>query len=145
MTLKRFGKFMSNIYPSWIGITTSERNQEAALYPEELTSALLIQRLSQVHLHMITGVFNNFSQSVSLFRPYPLHCSASLTIVFFTGLQQISIQSILRQCVFWQIILSIDERNLVQFNHILRFHSNHVSFRVVKLANQSIQMLNPSC
>ena len=31
-------------------ITTSERNQEAALCPQELTLALLSQRLSQVHL-----------------------------------------------------------------------------------------------
>ena len=30
--------------------TTSERNQEATLYPQVLTSALLSQRLSQVHL-----------------------------------------------------------------------------------------------
>ena len=35
----------SNIYPSWIDITTSERNQEAALCLQELTSALPPQRL----------------------------------------------------------------------------------------------------
>ena len=34
----------------WINITNSECNQEATLYPQELTSALLIQKLSQVHL-----------------------------------------------------------------------------------------------
>ena len=39
-----------NIYPSWINITTSERNQEAALYPQVSTLALLSQRPSQVHL-----------------------------------------------------------------------------------------------
>ena len=36
--------------PSWIDITTSEHNQEATLHLQELTSALLIQRLFQVHL-----------------------------------------------------------------------------------------------
>ena len=41
----------SNIYPTGINITIPERNQEAALYPQELTSALLIQKLSRVHLH----------------------------------------------------------------------------------------------
>ena len=40
---------MSNIYPSWINITIPEHNQEATLHPQELTSALLIQMLSQVH------------------------------------------------------------------------------------------------
>ena len=39
-----------DIYPSWINITSPERNQEATLYPQELTSALLIQMLSWVHL-----------------------------------------------------------------------------------------------
>ena len=39
-----------NIYPSWINITTSEHNQEVALYPQVSTSTLLSQRLSQVHL-----------------------------------------------------------------------------------------------
>ena len=34
----------------WISITTSEHNQEATLYLQKLTSAYLIQRLSQVHL-----------------------------------------------------------------------------------------------
>ena len=39
-----------NIYPTWIDITTSEHNQEATLCFQGLTSALLIQRVSQDHL-----------------------------------------------------------------------------------------------
>ena len=39
-----------NIYFSCINITTSERNQEATLYPQELTLTLPSQRLSQVFL-----------------------------------------------------------------------------------------------
>ena len=39
-----------NIYPSFINITTSEHNPEAALCLQELTSALPSQRLSQAHL-----------------------------------------------------------------------------------------------
>ena len=41
---------ISIIYPTWIDITTSERNQEAPLYLQVSTSALLIQMPSQVHL-----------------------------------------------------------------------------------------------
>ena len=37
-----------NIYLSQISITNSERNQEVTLCLQELTSALLIQKLSQV-------------------------------------------------------------------------------------------------
>ena len=75
-----------NIYPSWIDITTSEHNQEVALCLQELTSALPSQRLSQVHLlgstSPITRVFHNFSQSVSLLRPYPIQCSFMLVVMF---------------------------------------------------------------
>ena len=39
-----------NIYPTGINITNSERNQEATLCLQELTSALLIQMLSQAQL-----------------------------------------------------------------------------------------------
>ena len=42
-------KSSNDIYPSWINIPIPECNQEAALYPQELTSALLIQMLSWVH------------------------------------------------------------------------------------------------
>ena len=41
---------ISNIYPSWIDITNSERSQEATLCLQGLTSALLIQMASQIHL-----------------------------------------------------------------------------------------------
>ena len=40
----------NNIYPTGINITIPERNQEATLYPQELTSTLLIQMLFQFHL-----------------------------------------------------------------------------------------------
>ena len=36
----------SNIYPTGIDITRPEHNQEVTLYPQELTSTLLIQKLS---------------------------------------------------------------------------------------------------
>ena len=38
--LNEAGEFTSNIYPSRIDITTFECNQEATLYPQELTSTL---------------------------------------------------------------------------------------------------------
>ena len=41
-------KSSDNIYPTGIHITIPEHNREATLYPQELTSALLIQILSQV-------------------------------------------------------------------------------------------------
>ena len=40
----------SNIYPSWIDITTFGRNLEATLCLRELTSARLIKRVIQVHM-----------------------------------------------------------------------------------------------
>ena len=43
MMLKGSKESISNIYPTWINITNSEHNQEAALYPQVSTSALLIQ------------------------------------------------------------------------------------------------------
>ena len=46
--------FTNNIYPTGINITILERNQEATLYLHELTSTLLIQKLSPVHVHLIT-------------------------------------------------------------------------------------------
>ena len=39
-----------NIYPTGINITIPEHNQEATLYPQELTSTLLIQMLSWARL-----------------------------------------------------------------------------------------------
>ena len=50
MGLKEMEKSTSNIYPTGIDITTSEHNQEATLYPQVSTSALLSQRLTQVRL-----------------------------------------------------------------------------------------------
>ena len=51
---------------------------------------LLIQKLFQVHLTDNTSldywVFNDFSQSVSSLRPYPISSSSSLIIMFFTRL-----------------------------------------------------------
>ena len=41
---------INNIYPTGINITIPERNQEATLYLQELTSTLLIQKLSPVYL-----------------------------------------------------------------------------------------------
>ena len=46
----------SNIYPTGINITIPERNQEATLYPQELTSTLLIQMLFWVHGPCGSGV-----------------------------------------------------------------------------------------
>ena len=46
---------MSNTYPTGIDITTFECNQEAALYRQELTSALPSQRPSQAHLRGSTS------------------------------------------------------------------------------------------
>ena len=49
MRVRRTQTPRSNIYATGINITISERNQEATLYPQELTSALLIQKLYQGH------------------------------------------------------------------------------------------------
>ena len=58
---------MSNTYPRWKGITNSEHNQEATLYPQELTSALLIQRPYQVHLLGSTSPdYQGFPQFLSI-------------------------------------------------------------------------------
>ena len=70
--------------------TIPGHNQEATLYLQELASTLPIQRLVQAHLtgntlHDYQG-FHHFSQSVGSLRPYPIGCSASLVIMFFTGL-----------------------------------------------------------
>ena len=60
-----------NIYPSWINITTSEHNQEAALYPQELTSTLLSQKLSQVHLLGSTSPdYQSLSQFLSICKSF---------------------------------------------------------------------------
>ena len=40
-------KYFDNIYPTGINITIPERNQEATLYPQELTSTLLIRMIFQ--------------------------------------------------------------------------------------------------
>ena len=90
LKFSRLSGLRINIYPSWINITISERNQEATLYLQELTSTLLSQRLCPVHLlviHHKTGrVFHNFSQSLSLLRPYSIHCCFKFVVVFFTRL-----------------------------------------------------------
>ena len=57
-------KLSDNIYPTGINITIPECNQEGTLYPQELTSALLIQMLSQVHL---TGNTSRDYQSLQRF------------------------------------------------------------------------------
>ena len=60
----------------WINITIPERNQEATLYLQELTSALLIQMLVQVHL---TG---NTSHDYQGFLRFFSICRFPLTIFY---------------------------------------------------------------
>ena len=76
-------KSSDNICPTGINIARPERNQEATLYPQELTSALLTQMLSWVHL---TGNTSHDCQSLqqflsickfSLTTPYQLLCAIS--------------------------------------------------------------------
>ena len=52
---ERMKKFTINIYPTGINITIPERNQEATLHLQELTSTLLIQMPSQAHLQGSTS------------------------------------------------------------------------------------------
>ena len=56
--------------------TIPERNQEAALYPQELTSALLIQMPSQVHL------IGNTSHNYQSLQQFLSICKFSLTIFY---------------------------------------------------------------
>ena len=98
----------------------------------------------QVVHHLVTGTRHNFTQLVDLLRPHSISGSLVLVIVFFSRLQQIVIQSILRKCVFWRIVLSIDQRNFLQSNRVLRFDPSQLHFCVIKSVYQSIQMLNPS-
>ena len=47
--------------------TRPEHNQEATLYPQELTSTLLIQKLSQVHLTDNTSLnYQGFQRFLSI-------------------------------------------------------------------------------
>ena len=67
---------MTNIYPSRIDITTSEHNQEVTLYPQVLTSALPLQRLSQVHfLGSTLHDYQSLPQFLSI-------CKSSYTISY---------------------------------------------------------------
>ena len=71
---------MSNIYPTGINITIPERNQEATLYLQELTSTLLIQKFYRAHLRGNTSHdCQCFPQFLSIYKfplttPYPLLC-----------------------------------------------------------------------
>ena len=47
---ERIRKVYNSYLSVWINITIPERNQEVTLYPQELTSTLLIQKLIQAHL-----------------------------------------------------------------------------------------------
>ena len=60
-----------NTYLTEISITTSEHNQEATLCPQDFTSALLIQRLSQVHL------LGSTSRDYQGFPQFPSVCKSS--------------------------------------------------------------------
>ena len=60
-----------NTYLTEISITTSERSQEATRYPQVSTSALLSQRLSQVHLLGSTSHdYQSFSQFLSICKSF---------------------------------------------------------------------------
>ena len=60
-------RLFDNIYPTGINITIPERNQEATLYPQELTSALLIQNLFRVHLSDSTSCdYQSLQQPLSI-------------------------------------------------------------------------------
>ena len=50
ISTKARGHYSLQYLSSWINITNSERNQKVTLCPQELTSALLIQKLSQALL-----------------------------------------------------------------------------------------------
>ena len=94
-----------------------ENEDQLFLYEDSL------QFIIQMVHHLITGTWHNFVQSVSLLGPYSISGSLALVIVFFTGLQQVMIRSILRKCVFWEIVLS--RGTSLQSNRIFRFHPSH--------------------
>ena len=76
MRVRRTPTSQSNINPTGINITIPERNQEATLYPQELTSAFLIQMLFQVCL---TG--NTSCDCLHLLQPL-LICKFPLSIFY---------------------------------------------------------------
>ena len=60
-----------NTYLTETSITTFEHNQEATLYPQVLTSALISQRLSQVHLLASTSHdYQRFPQFLSVCKSF---------------------------------------------------------------------------
>ena len=72
-----------NIYPSWINITTFKHNQEATLYPHVLTSALLSQTLSQVHLLGSTSPdYQSLPQFLSICKSFK---TISYLSLFYVG------------------------------------------------------------
>ena len=64
-----------------VAFTIPERNQEATLYLQELTSTLLIQKLIQVHLTDNTSCdYQGFQQFLSIYK-FPLTISYHLLCV----------------------------------------------------------------
>ena len=63
-------------------------------------------------MHLSDGASPNYWDSAQLYstcmflRLYSISGSLVLVVVFFSRLQQVMIQSIIRQCVFWWITLS---------------------------------------
>ena len=87
--------------------------------------------------HSVTRTQHNFTQPVGLLRPYSIHGSLALVIMFFSRLQQVMIQSILRQCVFWEITLSMDQGHFLQSDCILGF------IPVICISMSLSQSINP--
>ena len=90
--LNEIGGSTINIYPTGINITRPECNQEVTLYPQELTSTLLIQKLSQVHLR------GNTSNDYQSLQPFPSICKWPLTTPY-------QLLSIIGHCVLHRVVI----------------------------------------
>ena len=120
-------------------ITIPEHNQEATLYLQELASTLPIQKLSQVHLQGNTSLdYQGFPQFLSICNfpltiSYQLLCAAGHLVLLrvVIGIDTIHPQEV--PLLEDNSLRQLEE--LHSINCIVRFHSNHFSFHIIKLSN----------